>query len=63
MNEKEVRKLLLKKIRYAGSQTEFASQNKMSVTYVNDILHGRKGPGPRMLKALGLKSKIVYEEK
>ena len=45
-----------------NGQREFAKQHGLSAQYVNDVLHGKRKPGPKILKALGLSAKTVYEK-
>lgn len=62
MDAKEFKKHLFKAILEAGGQTDFAKAHKLSTSYVNDCLHGRRKPGPKILKSLGLKAVISYQE-
>lgn len=44
-----------------GSQKAVAKKLKISQQYLNDILRGRREPGDKILKPLGLKKVISYE--
>lgn len=37
-----------------GSQARWAAQHQLSRAYVNDVLIGKRDPGPAVLDALGL---------
>lgn len=61
MNLNQAYKLLQKQIDECGSQTKFAKKYNISTAYVNDAISRRTRPlGPKILKALKLKKKIVY---
>lgn len=52
-----------KAVTKAGTQTAFAKQHNVSLAYVNDVLHGRRQAGRKILNALGLKLvKTVIEK-
>lgn len=55
----DVRALLLAACDAAGSQVAWARQWGISTSYVNDVLRGRKEPGPKILRALGLEAAYV----
>jgi len=44
----------------AGGQANWAATNGISKQYVCDVLNARRDPGPKILKVLGLKSRVVY---
>jgi len=46
----------------AGSQTAFAAANSISITYVSEVLAGRRDPGRKILAALGLTRVVLYRE-
>lgn len=46
----------------AGTQTAFAKKHGISIAYVNDVLQGRRQPGDKILKALGLESQVTYRK-
>lgn len=46
----------------AGTQTAFAKKHGISIAYVNDVLQGRRAPGDKILKALGLESQLTYKK-
>ncbi len=63
MSEAEVIKCLRGLIdeRHGGDQASWARENDLSAQYVNDVLRGRRSPGPRMLDALNLRRVVLYE--
>lgn len=56
MTEDDVRDLIRQRGR--GAQKDLARQAGVSDSLVSQFMHGRIGPGPSILAALGLK--IVY---
>ncbi|WP_375275579.1 helix-turn-helix domain-containing protein [Methylorubrum thiocyanatum] len=50
----DVRARLSTAIREAGSQKLFAARAGVSAAYVNDIIHGRRAPGERVLAAIAV---------
>jgi hypothetical protein len=48
-----VRKLLLASCKPTAA--DWARKNALSPAYVSDVLNGRRDPGSKILKALGLK--------
>lgn len=58
---------LLKSKIEGGSLREYAASIKCSPSYLSDILHGRRAPGPKVLKALGLdrgiETVVTYRKK
>lgn len=50
------------RIEEAGSQKAFAEAVGISEPYLSDILAGRREPGEKILKPLGLQRKVIYEE-
>lgn len=48
-----VRKVLADQFK-TGTAKEWAQRNKISAAYVSDVLQGRRDPGSKILKALGL---------
>jgi DNA-binding transcriptional regulator YdaS (Cro superfamily) len=51
----------LQRIVDAGSQTEAAKSLGISPQYLSDVLLGRRAPGKKILAALGLQRRMVYE--
>jgi transcriptional regulator with XRE-family HTH domain len=48
--------------RLAGSTLKsLAGDLDVSIGYLHDILNERREPGPKMLKALKLKRRVIYE--
>lgn len=46
----------------AGGQRAFAEQIKVSPQYVSDVLRKRRDPGDKILKAMGLRRVVTYED-
>lgn len=62
MSKEEVVKLMRKTIKECyGTQRAFAIKAGISVSYLNDMLQGRRNPQAPVLKVLGLKRVISYE--
>ena len=61
MTSEEVRALL--KAKAVPTQAAFAKENNISPQYVNDVIKGRREPGPGVLDALGLEQVITYRRK
>ena len=59
----EVRKMLRGLIDAAESKSAWARAHHVAPSYVSEVLYGRREPGPRMLKALGLRRQrvILYD--
>jgi Helix-turn-helix len=49
-------------VRAQGSQAAAAAAWGISKPYLSDILHGRRLPGPKLLKALGVRREVRYLE-
>lgn len=45
------------------TQAAWADKHDLSRSYVNDVLLGKREPGPAILEPLGLRRKVVYEVK
>lgn len=59
LTEQEVRERLRSAIVASGSQRNFAAQHRLTVAYVNDVLHGRRALADRILAAIGIEREIV----
>jgi hypothetical protein len=57
----DVHALLQKRVDLWGSQMLAASQLGISQTYLNHVLTRKRKPGPKILKALGLKAVVTYK--
>lgn len=55
MTESDVAKLIEIEIARAGSVRALAREWKLSPCMISDIRNGRRGPGPKVLKQLGMK--------
>ena len=54
MNEHEARVIFKAAVDKAGGQAHFAESIGVSRAYINDVYHGRRSLGPRVLRELGL---------
>jgi hypothetical protein len=41
-------------------QAAWARAHKISAQYLNDVLHGRREPGPKILQAIGFEKVVTY---
>jgi hypothetical protein len=62
MNEQNFANYLAFLVQAKGSQAAAAEAWGISKPYLSDILHGRRLPGPKLLKALGVRREVVYTE-
>ena len=53
--------MLVDRIGTAG-QVALAKELGVSISYLNDVLHRRRKPGPKVLKALGLERHTSYKK-
>jgi hypothetical protein len=63
MDIDQLKALLGNRCDQAGSQRAWASQNDISPAHVNDVLKGHRGPGAKILKALGLIKRVDYQKR
>lgn len=61
--EKGVRLALAFAIGQAGSQMAFAKKARVSTSFVNDVLHGRRNVTAPILKAIGYERVTIYRKK
>jgi transcriptional regulator with XRE-family HTH domain len=47
---------------HKGSQTDAAEALGVSRSYLNDILQGRREPGPKLLEGLRYRAVVAYEK-
>lgn len=62
MTEKDALSRLNEAVSEAGGQSSFARHAGISQSFVSDVLSGKRRPSPRLLRALGLRWKIVPAE-
>ena len=62
MTAEEVVTLLRARCEKAGAAAKWAKANKMSQSYVSDILSGRREPSALVLGALGLERVVTYQK-
>lgn len=67
LSEGDVRNILRKMIhRYAKPkvlQADIAKKLGVSTSFLSDVLHGRRAPTTRMLRAIGLERVVFYRRK
>lgn len=51
---------LRKSTNAAGGQAAWAAKHEMSAAYVSDVLHGKRLPGDKITKALGLEKALLW---
>lgn len=56
MTADDVRAMLKRACRDAGTATEWADLHNVSKAYVSDVLNGRREPGPAICEAFGLEA-------
>lgn len=59
---KELLSIIREQVERAGGQKAFAETSGLSSGYVNEILAEKRPPGPKMLKFLGYRRVVNYEE-
>jgi DNA-binding transcriptional regulator YdaS (Cro superfamily) len=47
----------------ADTQAQWARKHNISPAYVNDVINGRREPGPAILEALGIERVVSYRPK
>jgi len=57
---KDVLEELKHRCKKAGSQGKWARANGLSVPHVSDVLRGKKKPGAKICKALGINIVVSY---
>lgn len=60
MTDAQVRSELRRQVAALGTQTALARRMGCSLPYLNDVLAGKRAPGPKILRALGLKKTTAY---
>ncbi len=61
LNEDSVRVILEARIDSEGSQEAAAKWLGVSGAYLCDVMNKRRAPGPKLLKRLGIRRKVMYE--
>ena len=54
--------LLKLECRAIGGQSTWAKRHKVSCAYVNDVLQGRRMPGKKITKAMGLEAALMWRK-
>lgn len=57
----QVREMLQRACKDAGSQFAWAQGHGVKPPYVSAVLRGKADPGAQILRALGLRRRVVYE--
>jgi len=52
--------ILSASVREARGQTAWAAKHGVSVSYLNDVMNGRRAPGAKILNALGVQKVVRY---
>ena len=60
MELKQVQRLLKERARAIGSQKRLALQLGVSQQYLSDVIHGRRMPNAKILRAMGLELVPCY---
>ena len=62
MNKQAVVKLLRKHVAKSPSMRDWAREHGVTASYVSQVWHGHALPGAAILKALGLRKRVIYEQ-
>lgn len=62
MNKQRFVDYLVLLVSRQGSQKDAAQAWGISAAYLTDVLKGRRDPGPKLLKALGIRKEVTYRE-
>lgn len=62
LTSKDVRAELRDRVKDAGSQAELARRLGITATYVGHLLEGKRDPGLKVLRGLGLKKVVFYTD-
>jgi hypothetical protein len=60
---KDIRPMLRRMASRLGTQTALAYQLGIHPAYLNDVLNGRRDPGPAILEPLGYERVVIYRRK
>jgi predicted XRE-type DNA-binding protein len=61
MTDDDLKRLLERAVKSAGSQKAAAESLGVSQAYLCDVMNGRAAAGDKILTSLGLRKRIVYE--
>lgn len=61
LTEHEVMERLRTAIQAAGGQRQFARAHGLTVSYVSDVLHGKRALADRILATIGIEREIVRQ--
>ena len=60
MDEHGLLEMLFREVRKHGNQRNAAVALGISQQFLNDVLKRRRGPGDKLLKALGLEKRVEF---
>ncbi len=63
VTEHDLRDVITDMIERLGSQTAVARELGVSVVYLNDVLHGKRGLGMKLAEGLGWEKIEIYRRK
>lgn len=62
LTEQEVIDRLREAVRAVGGLRRFGEMHRFTAGYVHDVLEGKRAPADRILRAIGLRREMVYQE-
>ena len=62
MTIEDVRAELLRQVEAAGGFAAWAEDKGLSVSYVHDAAHGKRGIGAKIQTAMGIREVVRFEE-
>jgi hypothetical protein len=60
MTEADVKKLVGRAIERAGGVRALAREWDVSPAQISDVMNGRRGPGPKVLRNLGMRRTVQF---
>jgi len=60
MTAEKLRDMLRRECERAGSQAAWAKKHGIGPAYISDIISGRREPGAKLLRALGVERMVCY---
>jgi len=58
----DVRAMLRRACKDAGSQAAWADLHNLSAAYVSDVINGRRDPADAICSALGIESELTFRK-
>jgi DNA-binding transcriptional regulator YdaS (Cro superfamily) len=62
MTADDVRAMLRRACKDAGSQSAWADLHNLSAAYVSDVINGRRDPGDAICSALEIKAELSFRK-